>query len=535
MIKSTLVAILLCFLFAACNTSEPTVNTITIIPIPVKVTPGRGMFHWNESVNIGTGEQGKKAAQFLADFLSSKKIPATLTSSEAKDNQVTLTIIQNGELKDEGYTLSVKDDGVIISANTDAGLFYGVQSLIQLTSADGKEVAKAEITDYPRFSYRGLHLDVCRHTFPVSFVKKYIDLMARHKYNRFHWHLTEDQGWRMEIKQHAKLQEVAAFRKQTLIGHAHDKPEKFDDIRYGDFYTQEEIKEVIQYAADRFVTIVPEIEMPGHAQAALAAYPELGCSGGPYETATKWGVFEDVYCAGKEETFQFIEGVIDEVVALFPGEYIHIGGDECPKESWKKCKNCQKRIKTEGLKDEHELQSYFIQRMEKYINSKGKKIIGWDEILEGGLAPNATVMSWRGEEGGIAAAQQHHNVIMTPGNWCYFDHYQDCSSKTEPLAIGGLTPVSEVYSYEPLPAQLTDAENKYILGAQGNVWTEYIATPEHVEYMVYPRACALAEVVWSPKQNRNYENFLQRMQTHFTRLDDWSVNYAKHIKSEEKK
>ncbi|HEY3430074.1 MAG TPA: beta-N-acetylhexosaminidase [Cyclobacteriaceae bacterium] len=533
MTKSTFFVILLLSLFAACNTSEPTVNTITIIPVPVKITPGSGMFRWNESVTIGTGDQGKKAAQFLSDFLTTKKIPSTLTSPEADGNQVTLSIIQNDELKKEGYTLSVDDTGVAISANTDAGLFYGVQSLIQLISADGKEVAKAQITDYPRFSYRGLHLDVCRHMFPVSFVKKYIDLMARHKFNRFHWHLTEDQGWRIEIKKYPKLQEIAAYRNETLIGHAHDKPEKFDGTRYGGFYTQEEIKEVIQYAADRYVTIVPEIEMPGHAQAALSAYSELGCTGGPYTAATKWGVFENVYCAGKEETFKFLEGVIDEVAELFPGEYIHVGGDECPKTSWEKCKHCQKRMKAEGLKDEHELQSYFVQRMEKYINSKGKKIIGWDEILEGGLAPNATVMSWRGEEGGIAAAKQSHDVIMTPENWCYLDHYQD-TSKTEPLAIGNYTPISEVYSYEPLPPQLSEAETKFILGAQGNVWTEYIATPEHVEYMVYPRACALAEVVWSSKESRNYENFLQRMETHFNRLDDWNVNYAKHIKGQKK-
>jgi hexosaminidase len=301
-------------------------------------------------------------------------------------------------------------------------------------------------------------------------------------------------------------------------------------VTYGGYYTQEEIKEVVRYAAERFVTVIPEIELPGHALAALSAYPALGCTGGPYEAGTKWGVFDDVFCAGKEETFQFLQGVMDEVIELFPGEYIHIGGDECPKTSWKKCAHCQKRMKTDGLHDEHELQSYFIQRLEKYLNSKGKQIIGWDEILEGGLAPNATVMSWRGEDGGIAAAKQQHNVIMTPGNWCYFDHYQD-TSKTEPLAIGGLTPVREVYAYEPLPAQLSADESKYILGAQANVWTEYILTPEHVEYMVYPRACALAEVVWSPKESRDYDDFLKRMQLHMKRLDAWGVNYAKHIQN----
>lgn len=365
--------------------------------------------------------------------------------------------------------------------------------------------------------------------FPVSFVKKYIDLLAYHKFNRFHWHLTEDQGWRIEIKKYPKLQEVAAYRKETLVGNYGSG--KYDGQRYGGFYTQEEVKDIVKYAADRYVTIIPEIEMPGHAVAALTAYPQLGCTGGPYEVRTTWGVADDVFCAGKEETFAFLQDVLDEVVPLFPGKYVHIGGDECPKTRWKKCPHCQKRIKTEKLKDEHALQSYFIQRIEKYLNGKGKQIIGWDEILEGGLAPNATVMSWRGEEGGIAAAQQGHDVIMTPGNWCYFDHYQD-TSKTEPLAIGGFTPVSQVYSYEPLPEQLSAEESKHVLGAQANLWTEYIATPEYAEFMAYPRACALAEVVWSPKENKSYDDFVKRMATHVTRLDQLKVNYAKHITKE---
>jgi hexosaminidase len=529
--KKLILASIIFALVAACATKEIIApSNLSIIPKPVELTEYKGELKWNNNIAIVSTEEGGAAAEFLVEFFKSKKISASIESSSEVERPITLSILSDSTLKMEGYRLSVTKKGVTIQANTGAGLFYGVQSLIQLISIDGNQVPFVEITDYPRFSYRGLHLDVGRHMFPVAFIKKYIDLMARHKFNRFHWHLTEDQGWRIEIKKYPKLQEVAAFRKETLIGHA-GMPEKFDGIKYGGYYTQEEIKEVVHYAADRFVTIIPEIELPGHSQAALSAYPNLGCTGGPYEAATKWGVFDPVYCAGKEETFEFLENVLDEVISLFPGQYIHIGGDECPKTSWEKCSHCQGRIKEQGLQDEHELQSYFIQRIEKYVNSKGKQIIGWDEILEGGLAPNATVMSWRGEEGGIAAAKQQHQVIMTPGNWCYLDHYQD-TSKTEPLAIGGFTPISEVYSYEPLPAQLTATESKYILGAQGNVWTEYMKTSDHVEYMVYPRACALAEVLWSTKESRNYDDFIHRMKPHLTRLDGWKVNYAKHILKE---
>jgi len=366
---------------------------------------------------------------------------------------------------------------------------------------------------------------VGRHFMPVEFVKKYIDYIAMNKMNVFHWHLTEDQGWRIEIKKYPKLTEIGSQRKETIIGHAHESKE-YDGKPYGGFYTQDEIKDVVAYAQARYVTVVPEIELPGHALAALASYPELGCTGGPYEVATTWGVFDDVYCAGKEETFKFLEDVISEVMPLFPGEYFHIGGDECPKTQWEKCPYCQARMKKEGLKNEHELQSYFVQRIEKFLNAHGKKMIGWDEILEGGLAPNATVMSWRGEEGGIAAAQAHHDAVMTPGNYCYFDHYQ-ADPKTQPLAIGGFTPLKEVYEYEPIPKELTPEEGKYILGAQGNVWTEYMKTPERVEYMVFPRIAALAEVVWSPKASRNYDDFMNRMQDEVKRYDAYGINYCK--------
>jgi hexosaminidase len=382
------------------------------------------------------------------------------------------------------------------------------------------------VEDTPRFDYRGMHLDVGRHFFPVDFIKKYIDLLAAHKFNTFHWHLTEDQGWRIEIKKYPQLQNLAACRKETLIGHYSDQPQRFDGKPYCGYYTQEEVKEVVEYARQRFVTVLPEIELPGHALAALAAYPELGCTGGPYEVGTKWGVYDDVFCAGNEKTFDFLDGVLEEVCALFPGPYVHIGGDECPKTRWEACPKCRKRMATENLKDAHELQSYVIRRAETMLAKRGKKLIGWDEILEGGLAPAATVMSWRGTEGGIAAAKAGHDAIMTPGSHVYFDYYQS-DPATEPVAIGGYLTLEKVYSYEPVPEELTPGEARHILGVQGNVWTEYIPTPGQVEYMAYPRACALAEVAWSAKEQKNWPDFARRLRTHFDRLDAMKVNYAR--------
>ena len=370
-----------------------------------------------------------------------------------------------------------------------------------------------------------MHLDVARHFMPVEFIKRYIDLMAMHKMNRFHWHLTEDQGWRIEIKQYPRLTEVGAWRDSTLVGHYGSGV--YDGERHGGFYTQEEVREVVAYAQERFITVIPEIEMPGHSSAALAAYPELGCEPEKkYHVQSTWGVFEDIYCPS-ETTFTFLENVLTEVMALFPSEYIHIGGDEAPKDAWRKSELAQQVIQREGLADEHELQSYFIRRIEKFLNKHGRQIIGWDEILEGGLAPNATVMSWRGIQGGIEAARQQHNVIMTPGSHCYLDHYQ-ANPDTEPLAIGGFTTLEKTYSYEPTPAELSEEEARYILGAQGNIWTEYMHSGEKVEYMAYPRATALAEVVWSPKEKRNWTDFWRRLQTHFKRLDALGVNYADH-------
>lgn len=532
MLKRFYLIILAVYFLAACSPKEvtytPSDEIIPIIPLPAEATVMKEKADLSTLSIAATGAEAQQMTPILESILKAKNFAITADGGK----KLSLELVQDSTIKTEGYRLNVDDKGVSITASSGAGLFYGVQSFLQLVNAYGPQMPVVKVNDYPRFEYRGMHLDVGRHMFPVEEVKKYIDLLAVHKMNRFHWHLTEDQGWRIEIKKYPALQEVAAYRKETVIGHAgtanRNNKKDFDGKRYGGYYTQEEVKEIVKYAQDRYITVVPEIEMPGHALAALSAYPALGCTGGPYEAATTWGVFDDVFCAGKEETFAFLEGVMDEVITLFPGKYIHIGGDESPKTRWEKCPHCQKRMKTENLKDEHALQSYFIQRMEKYLNSKDRQIIGWDEILEGGLAPNATVMSWRGEEGGIAAAKQNHDVIMTPGNWCYFDHYQDTTGN-EPLAIGGYTPVSEVYSYEPVPSQLSAAEAKHVLGAQANVWTEYIPTSEHLEYMVYPRGVAMAEVLWTQKDKKDYDSFLKRMKSHFKLLDELKVNYAKHI------
>lgn len=429
------------------------------------------------------------------------------------------------DLEKEGYQLTIQNDKIEISASSAIGFQYGLTSLIQIVRHHGFRLPQVVIEDSPKFGYRGMHLDVSRHFFGVADVKKYLDYMAYYKFNNFHWHLTDDQGWRIEIKKYPKLQEIAAFRKETLIGHYNDQPHKFDGKQYGGFYTQDEVKEIVAYATARNINVIPEIEMPGHAQAAIAAYPELGCENKNYEVATKWGVFEDVFCPN-ESTFKFLEDVIDEVISLFPGKYIHIGGDECPKDAWKKSAFCQEFIKKKNLKDEHGLQSYFIQRMEKYINSKDKQIIGWDEILEGGLAPNATVMSWRGVEGGLDAARQDHDVIMTPGSHCYFDHYQS-ESPDEPIAIGGFTTMEKVFHWEPIPDALEVDKRKYILGGQSNLWSEYIKEYSGVEYMVYARGLAMSEALWS--RNKDYTVFLQRYLNHNDYWKSKGANIAFHV------
>jgi len=529
--------ILLCttivLLHTSCFNKKPEAVLPAIIPAPLSQNILDGAFTLNSNTQLVFENEFKQVAEFLKSYLENgSNIQLTETESSHKISFVKDENIANTE----GYELTVSSDEIVISASSPTGAFYGVQSLRQLLPIEFENgtykstvvtIQNIAIKDAPQFKYRGMHLDVGRHFFSVDFIKKYIDMMSMLKMNTFHWHLTEDQGWRIEIKKYPKLNEVAAYRKETLIGHYSDQPHQFDGKKYGGFYTQEEVKDIVKYASNRQITVIPEIEMPGHSVAALSAYPELGCTGKQIDVATKWGVFDDIYCT-KESTFNFLEDVLDEVMSLFPGKYIHIGGDEAPKTRWKTCKNCQRVIKREGLKDEHELQSYFIERMEKYINSKGKQIIGWDEILEGGLAPNATVMSWRGIGGAVTAAKEHHDVILTPGSHCYFDHYQS-TNEDEPVAIGGFLPLEKVYSFNPIPEELTTEEAKYVLGAQGNVWTEYMQTEDKVEYMAFPRMIALSEVVWSANKNKDYKNFITRLEFYQKRLDVRNVNYANHL------
>ena len=508
----------------------------SLVPLPVSLTEKKGNSTLSGSVSIFCNEPSLFDALQL--FSSQLALTSGIKSGKtANQQQADIIIIKQPDYKPGQYSLNINSDKIVLKAATPQGAFYAGQTLMQLCppeifgnkkSIAGKiKLPCMEINDYPRFPYRGMHLDVCRHFFPKEFVMKYIDFIAMHKMNYFHFHLTDDQGWRIEIKKYPKLTEIGSKRKGTLIGSYSDVPHRFDTIAYGGYYTQDDIRQIVDYAAKRYVTVIPEIEMPGHAMAAIAAYPELSCTKKQIDVSTIWGVFDDVFC-NRESTFEFMENVLTEVIALFPSPYIHIGGDECPKVRWKECPDCQNRMKEQGLKTEEELQSYFIHRMEKFLNSKGKQIIGWDEILEGGLAPNATVMSWRGIDGAIAAAKEKHYAIMTPGTHCYLDHYQSLSLN-EPIAIGGYTPLMKVYDFEPIPSELTTDQQKYILGAQGNIWTEYILNEAHVEYMAFPRLCALAEVNWTPPERKNEADFKKRLIHHLLRLKAMNVNFAKHV------
>jgi hexosaminidase len=527
--------------------SSLSAQQVNIIPQPTEVKVGKGFLTIEQPIGFIYNDNVPKdhGASFFKDYLKKfYNISQFKTGSEHSYGLPTEIFIDySPSNKDDSYEITVDKKGIYVSGN-DKGLFYAFQTLIQLlppsinsTASSKIQIPFVTVKDRPNFPYRGMHLDVGRHFFPVSFVKKYIDYLALHKMNYFHWHLTEDQGWRIEIKKYPKLTEVGAWRNGTIIGRYPGTGN--DGIHYGGYYTQDDIKEVVKYAADRYIIVIPEIEMPGHGSAAIAAYPWLSCfpnestkhppqcawsgdSTGKQVQQT-WGVFDDVFCAGKDSTFKFMQDVLDEVMVLFPSKYIHVGGDECPKTNWKRCPLCQKRIKDEHLKDEHELQSYFIQRMEKYLNSKGRTLIGWDEILEGGLAPKAVVMSWRGEAGGIAAAREKHNVIMTPGGWVYFDHSQ--SQNEDSVTIGGYTPVEKTYSYNPIPDSLTKEQGQYILGAQGNVWTEYMGNERKVEYMIFPRMSALSEALWS--KNHDWKDFEKRLPEQFRRYDLWKANYSK--------
>src|SRR5579871_739469 len=516
---------------------------ISIIPKPVKATPQPGNFVINKTtIIVAEGEDEKRSADFFNDYLQNFYGFKLKTGKKPFRNYISFSTNKTLVADEEGrYTMRVSPASVTINGNSHQGTFYGTQTLIQLlpvAKSDDLKIASVEIEDYARFKYRGLMLDAGRHFMPVDFVKKYIDYIAMHKMNYFHWHLTEDQGWRIEIKKYPKLTEIGSCRNGTIIGHHPGTGN--DNEKHCGYYTQEQIKEVVKYAADRYVTIIPEIEMPGHSSAAIAAYPQLSCfpdsstqiakgvvwagSDSGKQVQQSWGVYRDVYCPS-DYTFQFLEDVLDEVMQLFPSKYIHIGGDECPKVFWKESSFCQNLIKEKGLKDEEGLQSYFIQRIEKYLNSKGRNIIGWDEILEGGVAPNATVMSWRGEKGGIEAAKQHHTVVMTPTTYVYFDYSQ--THHDDSLVIGGFLPLEKVYNYEPFPKELSEADAKYIIGAQANVWTEYMSNPNKVEYAIFPRLTALCEVLWTPRENKNWEDFQKRIPAIFKRYEFWNLSYSK--------
>ncbi len=518
---------------------QPTLN---IIPAPAKAEIKEGTFTITPSTMIiMEGSNLSKSALFLNHYL--KSLYGFELKVAAGESVLNNAIVLNYDRLDNtipgAYDLNINKNKIYIGGDNEEGVFYGIQTLIQLLPTERSKslaVQQCIVSDAPRFAYRGMMLDCGRHFFPVDFVKQYIDFLAMAKMNTFHWHLTEDQGWRIEIKKYPLLTKVGGCRNGTIIGHHPGTGN--DDTKNCGFYTQAQIKDIVKYAADRYITIIPEIEMPGHGSAAIAAYPQLSCFPDKSTVVAKgvkwsgdttgkqvqqsWGVYPDVFCPS-EYTFTFLQNVLDEVMQLFPSKYIHIGGDECPKDYWKISPFCQQLIKDKNLKDEHGLQSYFIGRIEKYLNSKGRNIIGWDEILEGGLAPNATVMSWRGEAGGIEAARQHHNVIMTPTTYVYFDYSQ--TKKEDSLTIGGYLPLETVYKYEPLPAQLTEEEQKYILGGQANVWSEYMPTGNKVEYMVFPRLSALSEVLWSTKENKDWNSFQTRLQTQFKRYDLWKVSY----------
>ncbi len=505
---------------------------LPLVPEPTSVVYLRTTFTLSDSVVILAPDNCTEA-RFLCEYINTHYDIHLHFVKKTKPGQriITFTIKEDTSISEEGYLLNVAADEIRINASTSAGAFYAVQTLIQLLPFVGHQpkvkISSVSIADAPQYNWRGMHLDCSRHFFSKEEIKKYLDLMAMYKFNIFHWHLTDDQGWRIEIKRYPLLTELSSMRKETVIGRPKDTGNKFDGKPYGGFYSQEDIKEIVAYAEQRHITIVPEIEMPGHSVAALAAYPQYSCTGGPFEPLTVWGVSNDVYCAGNDSTFTFLENILTEVCALFPGKYIHIGGDECPKVRWQTCPKCQARIKTEHLANEEELQSYFVKRIVTFLSSKGKTVIGWDEILEGGLAPDAMVMSWRGTEGGIAAAEQKHYVVMTPGNPCYFDHYQSKNKDKEPLAIGGYNPLKAVYEYTPTPQKLDDWHKPYIMGAQGNVWTEYMPDFAEVEYMAVPRMCALAEALWSNPEDKNYKNFLKRLKMQSKWLDSENVHYDK--------
>lgn len=511
-----------------------------IIPAPTRLVAHEGEFVITPTTRLVLADrEAEKVADFLTDPVKRVCGIQLKRSKKSVDNTIVFATSQDTTLGKEGYRLNVTKNRITLEAQTTNGFFYGIQSLLQLLPPQiyslhrEYEVKKwnvpaVEIYDVPRFEYRGLHLDVGRHLFSIEFIKKYIDLLSMQKMNKFHWHLTEDQGWRIEIKKYPELTQIGSMRKETIANRYNAAGGGiFDGKPYGGYYTQDQIKEIVAYAAARQVEVIPEIDLPGHMLAVLATYPDLGCTGGPYEVGTRWGIYDDVLCAGNDKIYTFIEDVLKEVFELFPSQLVHIGGDECPKVRWKNCPKCQAKIKAENLKNEYELQSYVIHRVEKFLNQNGKKLIGWDEILEGGIAPNATLMSWRGVEAGIIAAKSGHDVIMTPNTHVYLDHYQT-TDHYDVLSNGRVASLEWTYGYEPIAAELTEKEAKNIKGVQANAWTEYIRTTDMVEHMVFPRATAAAEIGWTPATRKDWKDFLNRMQVQFERWRYWGVNYAPH-------
>ena len=529
--KHLLLAAALSFSMLSAHAADANYN---VVPLPKSVVMVKGQpFNLTSATTIvyeGTNPEMKRNARFLSEYIQqSTGIKTTLLDKRDKKAAAIVLVINPKVQGDEAYRLTVNNKQVTIAASTPAGVFYGIQTLrkslpVQTYGAD-ITLPAVDIADAPRFGYRGMMLDCGRHFFPVSFVKKFIDILAMHNMNVFHWHLTEDQGWRLEIKSHPELTAKSSMRSGTVIGH---NATVDDSIPHGGFYTQQEARDIVEYARQRHITVIPEIDMPGHTLAALAAYPELGCTGGPYEVGHRWGVYKDVLCLGKESTYKFVQDVIDEVVDIFPAKYFHIGGDESPTVMWEKCPNCLQKAKDENTDIKH-LQQYFTNRIEKYLNSKGKSIIGWDEILEGKINQSATIMSWRGVEPGLKAAKQGHDVIMTPSSHVYFDHYQAKETKHEPDAIGGCSPVEKVYSYEPLPETLDAEAKNRIKGVQANLWTEYIPFTTQAEYMVLPRMAALAEVQWTPAGQKNFDNFSKRALRLSDLYDRYGYVYARHL------
>ena len=513
---------------------------LSIIPKPMSVTQHEGNFRFAPGVNIHAPEEAIDIAYIFTGWIN-KSSGLSIPINQASNANKTISFEFNDSLKHlgpEGYRLLITKDQIRLQGNAYPGLVYAAQTLRQLLppavyssetiTLKDWEIPEVEIIDKPRFGWRGVMLDVARHFMPISFIYKFIDLLSIHKLNTFHWHLTEDQGWRIEINKYPRLNEIGSWRNETMIGHYSNNKSspQFDGQIHGGYYTQEEAKQVVAYASRLGINVVPEIEMPGHAQAAIASYPELGNISEPVEVSKGWGIHEHVFNV-EDSTLTFLENVLDEILAIFPSQYIHIGGDEVPKREWKENPKAQHKMKRLGLKTEEELQSYFIQRIDKFLTKRNRCLIGWDEILEGGLAPNSTVMSWRGEAGGISAAQAGHDVVMAPNTYTYFDYYQSDDRSSEPLAIGGFLPLETVYKYEPIPKEIDPANAHHILGTQAQIWTEYIPEPSKVEFMAFPRLCALAEVAWTDKEQKNYDDFKFRLMNHLERLEKIPVNYRK--------